>query len=194
MPLFDPQTQTFPKPNVHISPKRERFCLEYVKDYNATQAAIRAGYAPKSATSQGSDLLTFPEVQERLEELQDYMRQQCFMTVEDIRTELEKIASANPDDFFEWSNGGVSLKDSSEISRYKKAAVASIRQTVTQHGGTIELKFHSKTEALRMLGEMQGAFAGKDKGASDLRERFTEAVQEGARLFDAAKLDSSAIH
>ncbi len=39
-----------------LSPRRERFCQEYVKDLNGTQAAIRAGYSPKTATVKASQL------------------------------------------------------------------------------------------------------------------------------------------
>lgn len=48
----------------------ERFCQEYVVDYNGTQAAIRAGYKEKSARSQASDLLTNPNILARVRELQ----------------------------------------------------------------------------------------------------------------------------
>lgn len=42
--------------------KQAAFAAEYLKDFNATQAAIRAGYAPKSARVEGSRLLTHPAV------------------------------------------------------------------------------------------------------------------------------------
>jgi len=38
--------------------RQERFIQEYLIDLNATQAAIRAGYSPKTATMQASRLLT----------------------------------------------------------------------------------------------------------------------------------------
>ena len=47
-----------------LSPKQERFAREYLLDLNATQAAIRAGYSPKTARSQGQRLLTNVDVQE----------------------------------------------------------------------------------------------------------------------------------
>jgi phage terminase small subunit len=40
-----------------MNPKRQRFVLEYLKDLNATQAAIRAGYSPRTANEQGARLL-----------------------------------------------------------------------------------------------------------------------------------------
>ena len=33
-----------------LNARQERFCHEYVKDLNATQAAKRAGYSPKTST------------------------------------------------------------------------------------------------------------------------------------------------
>jgi len=40
-----------------FTPKKKRFFEEYLKDLNATQAAIRAGYSKKTAHSQGPRLL-----------------------------------------------------------------------------------------------------------------------------------------
>jgi len=48
--------------------KRARFVEEYLKDLNATQAAIRAEYSAKTAYSQGQRLLTNVEVQKAIEE------------------------------------------------------------------------------------------------------------------------------
>ena len=37
-----------------LTPKQAQFVQEYLIDLNATQAAIRAGYSPKTATAQAS--------------------------------------------------------------------------------------------------------------------------------------------
>ena len=41
-----------------LSDKQARFVLEYMKDLNGKQAAIRSGYAPKSAEVQASKMLS----------------------------------------------------------------------------------------------------------------------------------------
>ena len=41
-----------------MNARQSLFVEEYLKDLNATQAAIRAGYSAKTAESQGSRLLT----------------------------------------------------------------------------------------------------------------------------------------
>lgn len=41
-----------------LTSKQRRFLAEYLRDFNATQAAIRAGYSADTARQQGSRLLT----------------------------------------------------------------------------------------------------------------------------------------
>ncbi len=45
-----------------MSAKQQRFVEEYLVDHNATQAAIRAGYSPKTAYSIGHENLNKPEI------------------------------------------------------------------------------------------------------------------------------------
>lgn len=56
-----------------MTAKQKRFCDEYLIDCNATQAAIRAGYSPKTANEQGARLLANVSIQnyigEQLEKL-----------------------------------------------------------------------------------------------------------------------------
>lgn len=42
-----------------MTKKQNRFVEEYLIDLNATQAAIRAGYSPRTAQEQGSQNLWF---------------------------------------------------------------------------------------------------------------------------------------
>jgi phage terminase small subunit len=86
-----------------LTPKQERFCNEYLKDLNLTQAAIRAGYSADSAHSIGHENLTKPEVQERVQALMaeraartridaDYVLQTIRSTIETC----QHPESANP--------------------------------------------------------------------------------------------------
>lgn len=45
-----------------MTDKQKKFCDEYLIDCNATQAAIRAGYSPKTSKSIGQRLLTFVDL------------------------------------------------------------------------------------------------------------------------------------
>ena len=49
-----------------LTDKQELFCLEYLIDLNATQAAIRAGYSTRTAQAIGAENLTKPLISERI--------------------------------------------------------------------------------------------------------------------------------
>lgn len=49
-----------------LTDKQEMFCLEYLIDLNATQAAIRAGYSVRTAQAIGAENLTKPLISERI--------------------------------------------------------------------------------------------------------------------------------
>ena len=51
-----------------MNAKQKRFCDEYLVDCNATQAAIRAGYSPKTAYAAGSNNLKKPELREYIDQ------------------------------------------------------------------------------------------------------------------------------
>lgn len=57
-----------------LTPKQERFCVEYLVDCNATQAAIRAGYSAKTARSQGQRMLTNVDIKSKIEELREEIK------------------------------------------------------------------------------------------------------------------------
>lgn len=50
---------------------QQKFVQEYVKDFNATKAAIRAGYSPASAKFYASKLLDDPRIIKAINELTD---------------------------------------------------------------------------------------------------------------------------
>lgn len=49
---------------MRMTAKQRLFCDEYIIDFNATQAAIRAGYSKKTAGAMGAENLTKPVIQE----------------------------------------------------------------------------------------------------------------------------------
>lgn len=75
-----------------LSPKRENFCLEYIKDSNATQAAIRAGYSKNSAQEQSSRLLSKDIIKARVKELQAKRAKDCGRSASELVTKLWELA------------------------------------------------------------------------------------------------------
>lgn len=71
-----------------LSYKEERFCLEYICDYNQTKAAIRAGYAEKSAAKTGCRLMKDPRIQARIRQLQKEQAERLMLTSDHVLLEL----------------------------------------------------------------------------------------------------------
>ena len=101
--------------------KHERFALEYIQDYNATAAAIRAGYKESSARKQGSALMTNPDILARVHELQREMTKRLaisgdMVVLETMKT-YQKCSQATPclrrnDKTGKWEEAGVYAFDS----------------------------------------------------------------------------------
>ena len=72
-----------------MTPKQERFVLEYMIDSNATQAAIRAGYSAHTAEQQGSRLLSYAKVAAAIRAGQAEFRERTAVTVESISDQLD---------------------------------------------------------------------------------------------------------
>ena len=68
-----------------LKERQEKFCQAYLISRNATSAAKEAGYSERSAYNQGYELLKRPEIQQRLEELEEE-----YSTDVDVVSELEK--------------------------------------------------------------------------------------------------------
>lgn len=71
-----------------LNNRQEMFCNEYIVDYNATKAALRAGYSKKTAGSIGSENLKKPEILARVRELQEEKRQKLVISEAFVVTEL----------------------------------------------------------------------------------------------------------
>ena len=67
-----------------LTPKQQAFVDEYQRDRNATQAAIRAGYSPKTAQPASSRLLSNVMVQQALAEARE-------VRVESIETDRQWV-------------------------------------------------------------------------------------------------------
>ena len=74
-----------------LSEKQKLFCLEYIKDNNATQAAIRAGYSKKTAYAIGSENLKKLEVQEYLKKIMESKDSELIASGDEVLQTLTRI-------------------------------------------------------------------------------------------------------
>jgi phage terminase small subunit len=141
-----------------LTPKQQRFVDEYLVDLNATQAAIRAGYSADTARQIASEILSKPDIQEAVAAGQERIKDRVELTQEMVVRELMKIAFGTQRNLMTWGPGGVSLRDSSELTDDEAAMVSEVSETTTISGGSLKLKTHDKVGALKLLGDHLGLF------------------------------------
>ena len=75
-----------------LTAKQEQFCLEYMIDLNATQAAIRAGYSAKTADVIGCENLVKPNIASRIAEMQAERKERTIVDADFVITSLVEVA------------------------------------------------------------------------------------------------------
>ncbi len=195
-----------------LTPKQSRFVAEYLIDLNATQAAIRAGYAPGSATVEGSRLLANAKVAAAVAARQKKIAEKLSISVEKIVAELAKIGFADIRKAVKWNGSVVSdeenldgdvlitreirnnlvlLIDSDDLDDDTAAAISEISQNAT---GGVRLKMHDKKGALVDLGRHLGMFVDRSETVVTINdrteqdaERFTGGIARIASRAGTAK-------
>lgn len=177
-----------------LNDKQKRFIDEYMIDLNATQAAIRAGYAPGSADVQGPRLMGNVRVRARLDERLAERSKRTGINADRVLRELARIALVDSSDVIDFDDATVR----EGAQREDTAAIASIKCKTTTIGGEVgketverEIKLHDKVKALELLGKHLGMFTEKVKIEADITtkaepmtaEQKLELVREAAELY-----------
>ena len=188
-----------------LTDKQKRFCEEYLIDLNATQAAIRAGYSPKTAEQTASRLLRNVKVQEYIAKRQKELSRSTHITQERVIKELALIAFSNNADYarvvekkMQTEVDGM-LVDvlgedgkpimfrtvepvlTDELTEEQKRALAVIKKG--RDG--LEVKSFDKVRALELLGKHLGIFTEKieanvnDTTRSELQELLAQRKARG---------------
>lgn len=139
-----------------LTPKQALFVLEYLVDFNATQAAIRAGYSEKTARKIGSENLTKPDIEKALREAITKRAEKVGIDAVQVLELIQELAEADPGEAVEWGADGVTLMESTSLSAAVRRTVAEVSETTTKDGGSVKIKFHAKTPNLQMLAKHLG--------------------------------------
>lgn len=73
-----------------MTPRQEKFCVEYLIDLNATQAAIRAGYSRRTADRIANQNLRKLEIQSRIKKMRDEYYDKTIMSAKEVEYLLSK--------------------------------------------------------------------------------------------------------
>lgn len=177
--------------------QQQRFVDEYLKDLNATQAAIRAGYSKKTADQQASRLLTNVKVREYLAERQNDRSKRTQITQDMVLRELAKIGFSDIRKVVRWGETqvrmvdgeegeaedmvpyhGLALIDSTEVDDATAAAIAE----VSQGRDGLKVKLHDKKGALVDIGRHLGMFTAPGHAELDAELKRLEVEKRRAEL------------
>ena len=165
-----------------LTGKQRAFVLEYAKDFNATQAAIRAGYSQKTAYATGWENLRKPEIQSAVEA--EFRRRS--VSVDEIVARLFEQATANVGDFIVVNPDGDRIAFSPEMLKEHGRLVKRVRAKTTvkfdSKGDqieytTLELELYDAQKALEILGKHLGMISGRLEVS--WRDEMTEAIKRG---------------
>lgn len=121
-----------------MTPKQRKFCDEYLISGNATDAAIKAGYSPKTAKQTGSENLAKPDLRAYIDE------------------QLEKLHSAKIADAEEVMKYLTSVMRGEHTEQVLKLVGDGI-QTVTD----IEVSAKERIKAAELIGKRYSLFSDK---------------------------------
>lgn len=131
-----------------ISAQQRKWANEYLKDFNGTEAAIRAGYTEKSAHNTAWRL-------RKNEEMQEYLRKRMdarLMSADEAMMHLTRIGRAPQHEAMEAYG-----YDMARIAREYADLVRKIKITEGKLGGkTITLEFYDRKDALKTILQANG--------------------------------------
>lgn len=133
---------------------RERFIAHYVRSLNATEAALAAGYSPKTAKAQGSRMLTRVDVAAEVARLTRKHLDKAELTAGRVLEEIRRIAFSDPRSLFDLAGN---LKPIHQMTTEEAASIASfevVKKNVTAGDGVTDtvckVKVWDKAKALEM--------------------------------------------
>ena len=85
----------------HLSQKQIRFVQEYMKTNNITQSAIKAGYSPKTASVQGSRLLTTIKIATYVDAINERMESDKIADIQEVMEYLTSVMRGEKKDQFD---------------------------------------------------------------------------------------------
>jgi len=167
--------------------QQERFCDEYLIDFNGKQACIRAGYSARSAARQAVRLLELPQVQEWLQQKKKAVSSKLQINQQRTLLEIGRIAFSDIRKIF---NEDGTLKQVHELDDDTAAALAAVdieelfenmgKAGKVPIGFAKKVKLWDKLKALEMLAKHYGLLGDEDK--NDMK--FSVVIKAGGNKGD----------
>ena len=162
-----------------MTKKQKVFCEEYLKDLNATQAAIRAGYSPKSAGTIGNENMQKLQIRACIDKALAERSKRTGVNVDRVVLELARMAFVNPADVINFD--GATIEE--DASRDDTAAIHSVKvkRIPSEHGEILEreIRLVDKNKPLELLGKHLGMYTDKLNISGDMLVKVIDNIPEG---------------
>lgn len=146
-----------------LNDKQEMFCLEYLVDLNATQAAIRAGYSEKTARATGCENLTKPNIAERIIQLKQERNEQVGIDAAYVLKRLAEIDQMDVADIL-LENGELKpIKDWPKVWRTTLSGIDVVESSGDAPSLLKKIKWPDKVKNLELLGKHINVQAFKEQ-------------------------------
>ncbi|MFB6473336.1 terminase small subunit [Paenibacillus glucanolyticus] len=166
-----------------LTDKQRIFVMEYMRDFNATRAAMAAGYSKKTAYAIGWENLRKPEIQAEIARFKGEKAEELGIDIQRVIMEYMKIAFTDVTDLLEFGQrevpvmtmlgplyegegdekkpvtklvNFVDFKDSSQID-------GTVISEVKQGKDGVSIKLHDKMKALKELEKYTGFMTEEQK-------------------------------
>ena len=95
------ETEREKKAKKNLTQRQIRFVQEFMKSNNVTQAAIRSGYSKKTASVQGSRLLTNVKVAEYVDAINERLESDKIADIQEVMEYLTSVMRGEAKDQFD---------------------------------------------------------------------------------------------
>lgn len=152
-----------------LTDKQELFAREYLKDLNATQAAIRAGYSEKTAAVQGCENLTKPNIAKRIAELKEERNEEIGINAAYVLKRLVEIDQMDVLDILSDSGDLKPIRDWPLCWRTTLSGL-DIQAISAEEGNAAlmkKIKWPDKVKNLELLGKHVSVMAFKEQASHE---------------------------
>lgn len=168
------RSKPLPEPVVEseeLTDKQRLFVMEYMRDFNATRAAIAVGYSKKTAYAIGWELLRKPQIQAEIKRLKEVIADELGLDIKRVIAEYMKIAFTDITDLLDFGQREVQVmgpfgplftgkgKDKKPVTKivnfvdFKESGKidGTVISEVKQGKDGVSIKLHDKLRALKEL-------------------------------------------
>jgi phage terminase small subunit len=153
-----------------LTAKQQRFTEEYLRDFNATQAAIRAGYSARTAGKIGSQLLGKTGIAEAIARGRDRATAKAEVTVDRIVQAAAAVAFSDIRQLYD--ERGELLP----VHQWPDGVAESVA------GIEVEERFEGRGEAREYVGQLRKVKRWDKTKALEILAKYKKLFDDGAKI------------